>query len=72
MGVLDLMSRERKKAKEGGECTVDLGELEEVEDGEFEDVEGDTLQKSSRREVTPQDLMRQESDALCVLERGYL
>ena len=48
MGVLALMSREGRKAEEGGECTVDLEELEEVEDGEVEDREGDTLQKLGR------------------------
>ena len=42
------MSRERKKAKEGGECTVDLGELEEVEDGEVEDVDGSASQRLGR------------------------
>jgi hypothetical protein len=48
MGVLDLMSRERRKAKEDGEFTLDLGELEEVEDGEVEDVDGSALQKLGR------------------------
>ena len=48
MGVLDLMTRERRKAKEGGECTVDLRELEELEDGEVEDVDGSALQKLGR------------------------